>query len=351
MARIKNHGQVVANRTFRRRTDALLWEAEQYRRLAFGEFIPPSCSSIPLEVIADNFLDSRRQQVSPHSWITDRDNLRGLPRWFTVLPLGRVGEAEVLACLTEQLERNARSTVLRIRSTLGSLFSYAVRERLINRSPVRGVHMPPGPIRHPEGRETFTANEFSRTLELQYRAHPRLAAVTEFLSLTGLRWSELRALRVGDVTIEPFPMLKVVRAHSEGYPENGTKTGRARSIPLTSRAAQIADSGVNDRDVGAYLFKSPAERQLHSPRFRAQVSWSTTAPAGRTINDLRHYAASTWLRAGIPVNQVAQWLGHANPATTLRVYAHVLGEAQDLAAIQHLNDLEQHRPPEEIEDR
>lgn len=111
--------------------------------------------------------------------------------------------------------------------------------------------------------------------------------------MTGLRWSELRAFRVGGVTIEPFPMLKVVRPHSEGYPENGTKTGRAWSIPLTTRAAQIADSRVNDRDVDAYLFKSPAERQLHSHRFRAQVSWSTTAPAGRTVNDLRHFAAST----------------------------------------------------------
>lgn len=57
-----------------------------------------------------------------------------------------------------------------------------------------------------------------------------------------------------------------------------------------------------------------------------------TAP-GRTIHDLRHYAASQWLRAGIPVPQVATWLGHSNPNTTLKVYAHVLGEAQDMDAV------------------
>ena len=66
------------------------------------------------------------------------------------------------------------------------------------------------------------------------------------------------------------------------------------------------------------------------------MRWTQTS-SGHTIHDLRHYAASTWLRAGIPVHQVAKWLGHANPTTTLRVYAHVLGEGQDMAAIKHLD--------------
>lgn len=37
------------------------------------------------------------------------------------------------------------------------------------------------------------------------------------------------------------------------------------------------------------------------------------------------------------MHQVAKWLGHANPATTLRIYAHILGEGQDIAAIKHLD--------------
>lgn len=71
------------------------------------------------------------------------------------------------------------------------------------------------------------------------------------------------------------------------------------------------------------------------------------SPRGRTIHDLRHYAASTWLRAGIPVSQVSQWLGHANPNTTLKIYAHVLGEEQDTAAIARLDAIDASRsnPP------
>lgn len=78
----------------------------------------------------------------------------------------------------------------------------------------------------------------------------------------------------------------------------------------------------------------------HRPQgngFSYTARWSETAPPDRTVHDLRHYAASAWLRAGIPVRQVARWLGHANPAVTLNTYAHILGEAQDVAAIAQLN--------------
>jgi integrase len=57
--------------------------------------------------------------------------------------------------------------------------------------------------------------------------------------------------------------------------------------------------------------------------------------AGRPIpvarlHDLRHVHATTLLRAGlragVPVHVVAARLGHADPSTTLRVYAHVISE-------------------------
>ena len=44
------------------------------------------------------------------------------------------------------------------------------------------------------------------------------------------------------------------------------------------------------------------------------------------LHDLRHLQATTLLLAGVPVHVVAARLGHADPAVTLRVYAHVLRE-------------------------
>jgi hypothetical protein len=44
------------------------------------------------------------------------------------------------------------------------------------------------------------------------------------------------------------------------------------------------------------------------------------------LHDLRHVHATTLLVAGVPVHVVANRLGHADPSTTLKVYAHVLRE-------------------------
>ncbi|MGV9596112.1 tyrosine-type recombinase/integrase [Streptosporangium sandarakinum] len=49
-------------------------------------------------------------------------------------------------------------------------------------------------------------------------------------------------------------------------------------------------------------------------------------------HDLRHIHATTLLLAGIPVHVVAARLGHADPAITLRVYAHVIRSVEAAAA-------------------
>ncbi len=50
------------------------------------------------------------------------------------------------------------------------------------------------------------------------------------------------------------------------------------------------------------------------------------------LHDLRHLHATLLLKAGVPVHVVAARLGHADPAITLRVYAHVLDDQASGAA-------------------
>jgi integrase len=58
---------------------------------------------------------------------------------------------------------------------------------------------------------------------------------------------------------------------------------------------------------------------------QADPSPARALPHAR-LHDLRHLHATTLLLAGVPVHVVAARLGHADPAVTLRVYAHVLRE-------------------------
>lgn len=338
-ARIKQNGRTVGSETFGRKSDAEAWEREQYRALQFGEFLPPSQSSKPYAAVVEEFLESRVGQVAPHSWRTDRDNLANSPASWDRLPISSITESDILAHLTSELTSKARSTVSRARTSLSALFQYTVRERMRLRNPVRNVPLPAGVQEHddePEKVNAFTDAEFDDTLQRQRDLDLKMAEVTEFLSLTGLRWSELRALRVRSLQENPYPRLLVSRAQSDGYAEKGTKIRRSRTVPLTARAFEIAQALTRSRMPADYLFTSKTGLQLRGNVFRRYVHWVETSH-NHTIHDLRHYAASSWLRAGIPVHQVAQWLGHKNPNTTLRVYAHVLGEDPEMAAMQHLD--------------
>lgn len=64
------------------------------------------------------------------------------------------------------------------------------------------------------------------------------------------------------------------------------------------------------------------------------------------FHDLRHFAATQAIAAGIDVRTVAGRLGHADPAITLRVYSHVLTE-RDRAAAELLGALVL-GPPKEL---
>ena len=60
--------------------------------------------------------------------------------------------------------------------------------------------------------------------------------------------------------------------------------------------------------------------------------------SGVPFHDLRHFAATRLLSAGVDVRTVSGRLGHANAATTLGVYAHFL-ESSDQAAAAILAEL------------
>lgn len=51
-----------------------------------------------------------------------------------------------------------------------------------------------------------------------------------------------------------------------------------------------------------------------------------------TIHEIRHTAAVTMIAAGIPIEKVAQYLGHSNPQVTYRVYARFLPQHLEDAA-------------------
>jgi hypothetical protein len=60
------------------------------------------------------------------------------------------------------------------------------------------------------------------------------------------------------------------------------------------------------------------------------------SPLARRIYDLRHACVSTWLNAGVPATQVAEWAGHS-VEVLLRIYAKCI-VGQDEAAKRRISN-------------
>jgi integrase len=127
--------------------------------------------------------------------------------------------------------------------------------------------------------------------------------------------------------------------------EGSTKSGRSRVAPVdegtvaalrTWRKQQAEERlrlGAAYDDTGLISLRSTGSRSIPDTgnQLMPRLAAGAGVPAAR-LHDLRHLHATTLLLAGVPVHVVAARLGHADPAITLRVYAHVIREASTAVA-------------------
>ena len=65
------------------------------------------------------------------------------------------------------------------------------------------------------------------------------------------------------------------------------------------------------------------------------------------MHALRHACASIWLEHGVSIKAVSEYLGHADPGFTLRVYTHVMPTSGDKARKAMDAAVEQGRRPDD----
>jgi integrase len=216
----------------------------------------------------------------------------------------------------------AESSVRRFRASLSSFFAWAVRERLVASNPVTGTRVPKGCGVRTEIRP-FAEDELEAFYQSTSTRDQRLADVLLIAAWTGLRWSELREVRVRDFVRVPMPVLLVSRAAPEGVEAKVTKSGKSRRVPVADRVLPLVEALTAGKSIDDLLFTTKTGHQLHASAVKRSVTWSTVE-LGRRIHDLRHTAACLWLSKGVDPVTVQAWLGHASIATT-NIYLHHLG--------------------------
>jgi integrase len=170
---------------------------------------------------------------------------------------------------------------------------------------------------------------------------PELARFLHIAATTGARRGELCAIRWSNINFESAS-LTIERSIVEvpgGLFEKDTKTHANRRIALDPDTLEVlSEQKLYAQREGPEVFQGGF---VFSRDDDGVVPWTPGTVTKRfalirdglgyqnmRLHDLRHFAATRLIAAGIPVRTVSVRLGHANPATTLTVYSHFV-EASD----------------------
>jgi len=209
------------------------------------------------------------------------------------------------------------------------VLDYGVRDRRLTANVARVIPLPRGSTKREP--HWLRADQLGRLADAM---PPLCRPVVLFLGLSGLRFSEMAALRVDDVIETPHGLgVRVHRAAPQSSRTSAavigsTKTHQTRTVPIPAAVEGYVRRRVASARPREYLFPSPTGAIWTNTNFRVRSHWThaiaAVGLAGTTIHDLRHTAASLLIAAGADVKAVQMILGHATATMTILVRPPVL---------------------------
>jgi integrase/recombinase XerC len=276
----------------------------------------------------DAYLDhlATQRRLSPHSIAGYRRDLDKLAAWMRTRHIARFDELgpDLLRGFVADEHRGglAPKSLQRLLSACRGLFRHLARRGELHADPAAGLRAPKARRKLPEA---LDADEARMLMELpgDDALARRDRAMLELFYSSGLRLSELVALRWGDLDLD------------DGQARVTGKGSKTRIVPVGSHA--LAALRVLGKDTGripsAPVFRGRGGRAL-SPR-SAQLRLKRAATLQNVAKNvyphlLRHSCASHLLESSGDLRAVQELLGHADIGTT-EIYTHL--DFQHLARV------------------
>lgn len=253
-------------------------------------------------------------------------SLRYLGRYAGTIQIEAIKEQWVEGYRDFLLEQKGigKSTASKYFSALAMILRRATRDRILPRNPAESVKG----ITAPESVKVYlTPSELMRLAE--ERLGGELGAEVKraflFAALTGFRISDIRSLSWGDVTRDPWQIMK-----------RQAKTGRVVAVPLNEAAVRlIKEDVIHGRE--DLVFPRLTESKANTNQYL--VAWARAAHVDKQLgwHTARRTFATLILSGGADIATVSRLLGHTKVATTM-IYAKSTDEAKR-AAVAALPDI------------
>lgn len=215
-------------------------------------------------------------------------------------------------------KRLSKNSVSRKLSSLRRLFNYALRNEIIEKSPLRKIPNPKVKRKLPAIINLDSFLEIYRLIDKEIKDVDKLKykAIFELLYGSALRVSELCNLNVGDIDFKKM----IVRVTGKG--------SKTRIVPLGEKSSEILThyyNSINSQKLSSPLFLKGDDQRID--RFTVysivnkQLS-KVTDMDKKSPHILRHSAATHMLDNEADIMAVKEILGHENLSTT-QIYTHV----------------------------
>lgn len=250
--------------------------------------------------------------------------------------LAKITRSDIQTAVAVMADTLAPSTVHVGYGFIASVFKSAVMDGLVTATPCMRISLPPKAITRIVPLTSEQVASIAQRVPLWYRAMVIVGAST------GLRSGELRGLTADRIQGSVITVDRQLVGVQDRRPVFGPPKSQAgyRAVDM-GHAARLALLGHQQQFPGGTDGLVWVTRQ-GGPVTRGDVGevWRQATRGMRLRprsgwHDLRHYQASLLIAAGLSPRAVADRLGHADVAETLRTYSHLwpTDQARSVAAV------------------
>ncbi|PKW05590.1 Site-specific recombinase XerC [Streptomyces sp. 1222.5] len=343
----------------RHRREAELWLAQVRTDMERGQYIDPKSARMTFQQYAERWVAS--QTIDSLDTAERQIRLHAFP-YIGSRPLGTFQPAHIRTWLRQMKDAGIPGTyAVHIYGNVRAVLAAAVDDGFLARNPCSAKSVRPPTA---EAKRVIPWLP-ERVFGIRAALPERYQAMTDVGAGCGLRQGEIFGLAAEAVdfdanTLHVFRQVKLVQGGKPVFAP--PKCNKDRNVPLPAAVA--------DRLQAHMLQHTPTEvtlpwKTLDGPPVTCRLIFTGKFGAIRrgTFNDsvwkpslvaagviperesgerypaarehgmhaLRHFYASVLLDAGENIKAVSEYLGHADPAMTLRVYAHLMPSSRDRA--------------------
>ncbi|MCF2538961.1 site-specific integrase [Streptomyces sp. FB2] len=328
----------------RRKREAEQWLGYLEADMARGAYISPRAGRVTFQQYAEEWMKSQDADPSTRESVESRLRLHAFPH-IGQRPMASFTPSHLRSWLRALEETGLAAAYRRvIFAHVSTVFTAAVEDRIIHENPCRSRSVK-APRLDPRKVAPWS---YGQVRAVRHALDDRYRVLVDLAAGCGLRQGEAFGLGVEDIDFESSTLhvvrqVKLLQGRPVFAPPKG---GKPRYVPLPGSVAASVSAHLTTYPVSEaqlpwrtldgptlsvpLICRTSADKAIGRNTFNAGY-WRPALLAagvepgpGNGMHALRHFYASVLLDAGESIKALSEYLGHADPAFTLRTYTHLM---------------------------